>query len=164
MCYDSEEGSKFKGGRVQFRSKWKSEWSDRPDYGRFLPVSLPKISTLHLSASLTSEINWISGWKKADRFMSDKNNAAPYGDVFTTEGKRTGDVWEIKKEDCHQSKIIRFTFTPKGNNYNQFTLSLKAPFKDFSILNMYEKNIVNNCWIPYSRALINANIILSVKM
>lgn len=150
LCYDSEEGSKFKGGRVQFRSKWKSEWSDRPDYGKIFArvVTQDKyvtpISFINVGDKLDIRL------EKADKDSCQIKITWPYGDVFTTEGKRTGDVWEIKKEDCHNPKIIRFTFTPKGNSYNQFTLSLKAPFKDFSILNIYEENIVNNCWIPYS--------------
>ena len=59
-------------------------------------------------------------------------------------------MWEIKREDCHDPRLIRFTFTPEDNSKNQFELSIKAPFKEFSIKNLYGEEILNNCWIPYS--------------
>lgn len=55
-----------------------------------------------------------------------------------------------KKENCHDPRIIRFCFTPEGNSQNQFFLSVKAPFKDFSIINIYGDEILDDCWIPYS--------------
>lgn len=35
--------------------------------------------------------------EKADKDSCQIKITWPYGDVFTTEGKRTGDVWEIKR-------------------------------------------------------------------
>jgi hypothetical protein len=62
--------------------------------------------------------------------------------VSTTEGvKKINDVWEIKREDCHDPRLIRFTFTPEDNSKNQFELSIKAPFKEFSIKNLYGEEI-----------------------
>jgi len=33
---------------------------------------------------------------------------------------------------------------------NQFTISVKAPFKDFSIINIYGDNVINDSWVPYT--------------
>ena len=75
-----------------------------------------------------------------------------HGHVTTNEGvKKANDVWEIKKRRLPVTiRCIHFTLVPEGNSLNQFTISVKAPFKDFSIINIYGDNVINDSWVPYT--------------
>lgn len=152
LCYDTEDGTESKRRNVQYRNKWQSEWTDMPSFGEIFARAIDNngnyvtpMRFINIGAGLVISL------QKADKDSCQIRVAWSHGHVSTTEGeKKVGDVWEVKKENCHDPRKIRFTFTPDGNSKNQFDLSIKAPFKDFSIKNIYGDDIENDCWIPYS--------------
>lgn len=152
LCYDTEDGSESKRCTVQYRSKWQKDWSDTPPFGEIFARAIDTngnyvtpLKFINIGEGLVVSL------RKADKDSCQIKVSWPHGHVSTTEGeKKIDDVWEIKKENCQDSRKIRFTFTPSGNSKNQFVLSIKAPFKDFSIINIYGENIENDSFIPYS--------------
>lgn len=152
LCYDTEDGTESKRRNVQYRNKWQNVWTDTPSYGEIFARAIDN------NGNYVTPMRFINigdglviSLQKADKDSCLIRVAWSHGHVSTTEGeKKVGDVWEIKKENCHDPRKIRFTFTPEGNSNNQFDLSIKAPFKDFSIKNIYGDNIEDDCWIPYS--------------
>ena len=137
---------------MQFRNKWQKEWTGTPSYGELYA------RTIDVNGNYVTPLRFVNigdglviSLQKADKDSCQIRVTWPHGHVSTTEGeKKIGDVWEIKKKNCHDPRIIRFCFTPEGNSLNQFFLSVKAPFKDFSIVNIYGDEILDDCWIPYS--------------
>ena len=152
LCYDTEDGTESKRRNVQYRNKWQNVWTYAPSYGEIFARAIDN------NGNYVTPMRFINigdglviSLQKADKDSCQIRVAWSHGRVSTTEGeKKVGDVWEIKKENCHDPRKIRFTFTPEGNSNNQFDLSIKAPFKDFSIKNIYGDNIEDDCWIPYS--------------
>ena len=152
LCFDTEDGTVSKRRPVQFRNKWQKEWTESPSYGELYA------RTIDVNGNYVTPLRFVNigdglviSLQKADKDSCQIRVTWPHGQVSTTEGeKKIGDVWEIKKENCHDPRIIRFCFTPEGNSQNQFFLSVKAPFKDFSIINIYGDEILDDCWIPYS--------------
>ena len=152
LCFDTEDGTESKRRPVQFRNKWQKEWTESPSYGELYA------RTIDVNGNYVTPLRFVNigdglviSLQKADKDSCQIRVTWPHGHVSTTEGeKKIGDVWEIKKENCHDPRIIRFCFTPEGNSKNQFFLSVKAPFKDFSIINIYGDEILDDCWIPYS--------------
>ena len=152
LSYDSNDGTNTKRCNVQFRNKWQSEWSDIPSYGEIFARAIDfnghfvtPIRFINIGEELTVSL------LKADMNSCQIRVLWPYGNVSTTEGERkVNDIWEIKKENCRDPRKIQFLLTPNDNSKNQFIISVKAPFKDFSIVDIYGDNIDNNCWIPYS--------------
>lgn len=152
LCYDTDDGTESKRRNVQYRNKWQSEWNNTPSYGEIFARAIDN------NGNYVTPMRFINigdrlviSLQEADKYSCQIRVSWPYGHVSTTEGeKKVGDVWEIKKENCHDPRKIRFTFTPDGNSKNQFDLSIKAPFKDFSIKNIYGDDIEDDCWIPYS--------------
>lgn len=152
LCYDTEDGVESKRRNVQYRDKWQNTWEESPSYGEIFARAIDN------NGNYVTPIKFINigdglvvCLEKADKDSCQIKVSWSHGHVTTTEGKRkVNDVWEIKKEDCHDPRKIVFTFTPYKNSNNQFSLSVKAPFKDFSIINIYGEKIDNDCWIPYS--------------
>lgn len=152
LCFDTEDGTVSKRRPVQFRNKWQKEWTESPSYGELYA------RTIDVNGNYVTPLRFVNigdglviSLQKADKDSCQIRVTWPHGHVSTTEGeKKIGDVWEIKKENCHDPRIIRLCFTPEGNSQNQFFLSVKAPFKDFSIINIYGDEILDDCWIPYS--------------
>lgn len=154
LCYDTEDGteSKRRNVHVQYRNKWQNIWTDTPSFGEIF------VRAIDTNGNYVEPMRFINvgdglviSLQKADENSCQIKVDWPHGHVSTVEGeKKIGNVWEIKKENCHDPHKIRFTFIPEGNSNNQFELSIKAPFKDFSIKNICGDNIENDCWIPYS--------------
>ena len=152
LCFDTEDGTESKRRPVQYRNKWQKEWTDSPSYGelyaRAIDVNGNYVTPLRF---VNIGDGLVISLQKADKDSCQIRVTWPHGHVSTTEGeKKIGDVWEIKKGNCRDPRLIRFWFTPDGNSLNQFFLSIKAPFKDFSIINIYGDEILDDCWIPYS--------------
>lgn len=152
LCYDTEDGEEAKRRNVQFRNKWQNEWTDKPSYGEIFVRAIdlnghyvPPMRIINVGEGISISLI------QADSNSCQIKVSWPHGHVSTIEGERKiNDVWSIKKQDCHDPRRIRFLFTPEDNSKNQFYLSVKAPFKDFSIVNIYGDDIIDGCWIPYS--------------
>ena len=152
LCYDTEDGTDSKRRSVQYRNKWQNAWSDVPSYGEIYARAIDN------NGNFVTPLRFINvgdglviSLQRADKDSCQIKVSWAHGHVSTTEGERQiNDVWEIRKENCHDSRMIHFTFTPESNSKNQFELSIKAPFKDFSIKNIYGDDIEDGCWVPYS--------------
>lgn len=152
LCYDTDDGIGNKRCNVQFRNKWQSEWTENPSFGEIFARAIDyyghyvtPIRFINIGEGLSISVI------QADKDSCQIRVIWPYGLVSTKEGERkANDVWAIKKENCSDPRKIHFLFSPNDNSRNQFTLSIKAPFKDFSIVNIYGDDIENDCWIPYS--------------
>lgn len=152
LCFDTDDGIGTKRRNIQFRNKWQSEWTETPSYGEIFARAIDinehyvtPIRFINIGEGLSISI------LQANKESCQIKVIWSHGHVSTKEGeKKANDVWFIKKENCHDPRKIHFLFTPNDNSRNQFVLSVKAPFKDFSIVNIYGDNIENDCWIPYS--------------
>lgn len=157
-CYftlgcDADEGeTNQQPCRVQYRNKRQSEWSNTPSYGEiFVRAQGPQgqyvtpIRLINVGEGIN--INVI----EADNDSCRIKVAWPHGSVSTNEGRiEDNDVWFVRRADCQDHRKIRFLFTPNDNPQNQFYLSIKAPFKNFSIIDTNDNDITNDCCIPYS--------------
>lgn len=154
LCQDTEDGeeTKRRNVNVQFRNKWQNEWSDKPSYGEIFVRAIDFNGHYVTPMRIINIGDGISvSLIQADNNSCQIKVSWSHGHVSTNEGERKiNDVWSIKKQDCHDPRRITFLFTPSDNSKNQFHLSVKAPFKDFSIVNIYGDDIVDECWIPYS--------------
>lgn len=153
LCHDSEDSVvKRLEKQIEYRSKWQTDWSNTPSYGELFA------RVKDSNGSFVTPVRFINTGKElaisvvdADKYTCKIRVEWPYGKVFTLCGKKEADnVWFIKKEDCEDIRKIPFEFTPTTNHQNQFTLNVKAPFKDFYIDDI-NGNILQSCsWIPYS--------------
>lgn len=154
LCYDSEDGSEAtrRNVRVQYRNKWENQWTDNPSYGEIFARGVDESGNYVTPMSFINIGDGLAiSLKHADRNSCQIKVVWPHGHVSTNEGERKiDDVWEVKKENCHDPRRIRFTLTPDGNGNNHFDITIKAPFKDFSIRDINGDDIDNDCWIPYS--------------
>ena len=152
LCYDTNEGEGNKRCNVQYRNKWQNEWSETPSLGEIF------VKAIDLSGHYVTPTRIINVGKgiKVNCLSADQDSCLiqiswPHGHVSTTEGeKKVNDVWSIKKENCEDPRRIKFLFTPTDNSRNLFYLSIKAPFKLFSIVDQNGEDIPNDCWVPYS--------------
>lgn len=152
LCSDFGNGTKAKSYAIKYRNKWQDSWTDTPSYGEIFARATDP------NGNFVAPMRFINigDGLKIDLCSADKDSCQikvvwPHGHVSTTEGERkANDVWEIKKANCKDPRIIRFLFTPQTNSKNQFHLSVKAPFKAFSIINIYGDNITDNSVVPYS--------------
>jgi hypothetical protein len=151
LCYDNDNGIESKRSNVLYRNKWQNEWTTSPSFGEIFVRAnhhgdyVTPMKFINIGDGLTISL------QKADKNTCQIKVSWKHGHVSCNHGERKIDnVWEIKKDNCPDPRKIKFTFTPYGNSKNQFDLSIKAPFKDFSIKNLYGDDIEENCWIPYS--------------
>ncbi len=152
LFYDKNDCTHHERTDVEFRNKWQSKWTDTPSYGDIY------VRAKSNDGKFVTPMRFINvGNKLSIDFIKADNNTCrirvlwPYGQVTTNEGeKKANDIWEICKDNCEDPRRISFTFIPNENSNNQFTLTVKAPFKDFSIINIYDEKTQNNSWIPYA--------------
>lgn len=154
LCNDKENGSVSKEvtHNVEYRNKWQDEWSSEPCFGEIFARAIDRkgnyvtpIRLVNVGEGLSVSIEY------ADNETCRIRITWPHGYVSTKEGQKNGDdCWEIKKQgqgrkDPHK---ICFLLTPEENPRNQFSLSVKAPFKGFSILDKEGNELEQNI-IPY---------------
>lgn len=155
LCHDSENGVQSSRYRaIQYRGKWQIEWSDTPPYGEIYAKATDingNFATPVKFINIGDRDNLVIELQKADNESCQIKVLWKHGYASTGEGIKIGDdIWEIKKKDCPDPKRICFKLTPEENSKNQFSISIRAPFKEFSIIDNYGNNIPDDCWIPYS--------------
>lgn len=154
LCYDTAEGEKsYPCENVEYRSKRQKEWANEPAYGEIFARA--KDNSGHYFVTPIRFINVGDGLtislQNADKESCRIKVAWTHGHVSSVEGvRKTDDVWEVKKENCEDPRRIHFILTPSIGSQNQFILSVKAPFMEFSIDDIYGKHISNDTWVPYS--------------
>ena len=154
LCNDMMTGQRAnKDVRVEYRSKWDSAWKTEPGHGEIFARAID--ANGHFVTPVKF-INIGNGLKVNVIYADEKTCKIQvvweHGQVATTAGvKRANDVWEINKAAITNNKV-RFSLTPKDNSNNQFDINVKAPFKEFSILDTNDNAnaISSDCWIPYS--------------
>jgi hypothetical protein len=153
MSFDTEDGIKnVRNAQIQFRNKWQNNWSNVPTYGeifvRAIDVNghfVTPIRIINIGDELV--VNLLSSDSKSCQIKMSWS----HGKITSTEGvRKVNDVWEIRKEHCANRNKIRFTLVPNENSCNQFTISVKSPFKEFYILDIDGNPIKSDSWIPYS--------------
>lgn len=153
LCSDSRtETPSLRSGAVEFRGKGESSWSALPSYG------VLEARVKGHNGEFVSPVRFINaGGISIEPLSVDKDRCVlkfswEHGSVYCREGKlkSKGDLWEILRSDCPDSRIIHFTLVPKGHSQAQFDISVRAPFKDFSILDNDGIPVENLCQVPYS--------------
>lgn len=155
LCSDSGEGQvKKKAPIVEFRSKWSDRWSNIPPYGEIFVrpktltddyISYEKIINVGNSLSIQTI--------EAERTSCKIKIDWPFGYIQGPEDSSVDDsVWLIKREveTGIDRNHIGFTFTPFHDEKNSFSIHIRAPFRDFAILNADGKPIKNGSMVPYS--------------
>lgn len=153
-CYNDNENNVVRHQRnALFRSKWNNEWKSEAPYGKiFVRATDPD----NMYVTPTELIN-VGKKLSIEYIVSDRDTCQirvlwPYGQVSCIEGRKgANEVWIINKEDCQNDPHhIHFVFTPKEDSKNAFTLTVRAPFKDFSIFDSNGININDNVYIPFA--------------
>lgn len=137
---------------VLFRDKWQSEWHEKPSYGEIFATVKDKDGHYVSPVKMINVGNGLSVvLKEADKDSCQIKVSWPHGHVSTNSGTLKADnTWYIRKADCPDKQRICFSFVPADNPLGQFNLSVKAPYKDFSILDLEGNPIQSDCWIPYT--------------
>lgn len=153
LCNDMEDGVRTQRNvRVEYRCKRDNEWKTEPCYGEIFARAIKGNGEFVTPVKFVNigkgvNVNVIS----ADEQTCKIQVAWEHGRVSSTEGIKCvsdNDVWEVNKKDITNNKI-RFTLIPKDNSNSQFDIQVKAPFKEFAILDNDDKAISSDCWIPY---------------
>ncbi len=152
LCCNTDDGKQIRSNGVLYKSKWQNNWTETPAFGEIYARAIDAngnyvtpIKFINIGDGLSISL------QSADKDVCSIKVNWAHGRVYTQEGElKAGDVWEIRKNNCRDPRKIVFMFSPDGNSRNQFSLSIRAPFKDFSIIDIYENPIENDCWIPYS--------------
>lgn len=155
ISHKDDEGNSVtrRHGQTRFRSKWSTVWSPIAPYGeifaRIIDADGNYITPMRI-------VNVGQGLKvttvSSDKDVCKIEVAWPHGNVFCKEGsKGVGEEWIITRQDCAQnSHHIHFVLTPKENSKNAFILTLRAPFKDFSIYDAHGTLVDHDVYIPYA--------------
>lgn len=152
LAWDDMEGQRRNlRPNVEFRSKRSTQWENRPSYGeiyaRIKDVDNNFVTpTKFINVGKDLKIFVVAADKEVCRIKVEW----PYGKVFAAEGsKKIDGVWEFKKEECADKRRIAFDFTTTDDYNNSFVLHVKAPFKDFSIIDVDGKELEDGSWVPY---------------
>lgn len=136
---------------IEYRSKGGSEWAMHPSYGEVLARVKGR------NGEYVAPIKFLNVGDLGVRILSaDKDSCSlklswPYGTVHCKEGVLKNDgIWRVEKFSCEDPRKIHFSLVPNGRPKAQFFLTVRAPFKDFSILDS-DGNPVSgsSCIIPY---------------
>lgn len=134
-----------------YKNRYESEWSNDASFGEIQ-------ARIRDNDNYVTPVKFINIGNEPEIEIIEANENSckikikwDHGTVSTTQGKKINeDVWEFEKKSCDNSKIIKFIFKPTNNPKNQFSLSINAPYKTFSITNNLGKEIETNGLIPYS--------------
>ncbi len=135
---------------IEYRSKGESDWSFRSSYGEVLARVKGR------NGEYVTPIKFLNVGELGVRVLTaDKESCSlkldwPYGNVHCKEGTlKYNGIWQVEKSACDDPRKIHFFLTPKGHPKAQFILTVRAPFKDFSILDSDGNPISGSCIIPY---------------
>lgn len=153
LSIDTENGTKsVRTDNIQYRNKFQTTWSLTPSFGE---IYARAIGEPGMFVTPTKFINVGDGLNikvvKADQDTCDIKISWAHGRVTSDEGQRKANsIWTFKKENCSEPHHLRFTLIPTGNSRNQFNLTLKAPFKEFAIIDIHGDSVPSGSYIPYT--------------
>ncbi len=153
ICYDGDDGVKsYKANEMEYKGSRQSSWQQTIPYGRI------SARAKDASGRFVTPLRLINIGSKDDLvvFYTSETEDTCYIKVLWKHGKvicengtkGVNEQWEVKKEDCENNKIL-FTLVPEDNPNNQFSIHIRAPFKEFSILDVDDKPVKSNSWVPY---------------
>lgn len=151
LCSDSDSRPQIaRDSDIEYRSKGESNWTAYPSYGEVLARVRGR------NGEYVTPIKFLNAGElgvvilSADRDRCSIKLVWPHGTVHCKEGtlKNKG-IWCIEKASCEDPRKIHFSLVPKGHPSAQFLLTVRAPFKDFSILDSDGNPIPNSCVVPY---------------
>lgn len=154
-CYTDNENNVMRRHQrdVLFRSKRDSKWRTEAPYGEIFVRATCSSNkyvtpTEFINVGSLFSVNTI----KSDRESCQMRVLWPHGQVSCVEGRKgANDVWIVNKEDCkNDPHHIHFILTPNENSNNAFTLTVRAPFKAFSIYDSNDNEIDDNVYIPFA--------------
>ena len=155
LCYENEDGEKRSVPKtVEFRDKNSRQWSSEPSFGEiFARCTTDKgkfvtpVRVINVGQSFSVQV------LAADTDTCEVKVNWPYGHVSSIEGRKkfvTEDVWLFSKAECPNPRRLTFVFTPEGLSNNQFTISIKAPFKDFALIDYNDTPVKESQKIAFS--------------
>ena len=148
---ENDDIEKIPSNNILFRDN-RGEWQETASYGKISVMATDRTGKFVAPMRF---INVGSGMSVhliyANSEVCQMRVFWEHGHISTDEGvRRANDVWEIRKCDCKDPRNIHFLATPNENGNNCFTISIKAPFKDFSIKDIYGEELPNNSLLPYT--------------
>ena len=154
LCSDEDAGARTATlAQVEFKNQADENWTDTPSYGCVMVRAkdpraawVAPARLIHIGGGLTVEV------VDADATSCTLHVCWEHGTVSTEEGALKADnVWLVLQEDLTNDRI-HFTLTPHEESRNAFTLTLKAPFKGFRILDEEGRAVASRALIPYVEA------------
>ena len=151
LCSDGDSLPQVvRENEIEYRAKGESAWTLSAPYGQVMARVKGR------NGEYVTPVNFINvGSLSIICLGSDKESCAiklswPYGTVHCKEGvlKNNG-IWNVEKSSCGDPRRIHFALVPKGHPGAQFILSIRAPFKDFSILDNDGNPVSSGSQIPY---------------
>lgn len=150
LCSDgAPNGVTAKENEVEFRGKGEKTWSPTPTYGEI------SARVKDRSGEFVTPVKFLNVGElsviplKADKDCCVIKVSWPHGRVYCEEGAKKSSGWEIERSSCADSRRIHFRLVPTGHSHAQFTLTLRAPFKDFSILDADGNSVAETSMVPY---------------
>lgn len=139
-----------KAPRMEYRRKGEQEWQSEPPYGEIYARAVD--SEKHYVAPLRL-VNVGEGITvkvvEADKDHGRIDVQWAHGRVTSAEGHRREDgLWEFDRQACTNPLHIALTFIPTDESRSQFTLSLMAPFRSFSITDHDGERVRTGSAIP----------------
>lgn len=135
---------------IEYRSKGESEWSLHPSFGEVLARVKGRNGEYVTPIKFLNVGELSVGILTADKDSCSLRVVWPHGKVHCKEGSlKYNGIWQIDKASCEDPRKIHFVLIPRGHPRAQFILTVRAPFKDFSILDSDGNPISGSCVVPY---------------
>ena len=153
LSIDSENGTKsVRTDRIQYRDKTQTSWSSTPSYGEIFARATGDPGMFVTPTKFINVGDGLNiGVVRADQDTCDIRISWTHGRVTSGEGqKKSNNIWTFEKVNCADPHHLIFTLIPTGNSRNQFNLTLKAPFKEFAIIDIHGDNVISGSYIPYT--------------
>lgn len=153
LSFDTPDGVKsLQTDRIQFRDKCQKTWRESPSLGEVYARAIDDTGNfvtptkfINVGKGLTIQV------LNADKETCEVKVKWPHGHVTSTEGrKKINEIWAFSKDNCPDKHHLHFTLIPFDNSSNLFTISLKAPFKEFAILDITGKEVPDGSYIPFA--------------
>lgn len=151
-CETAGETISMQCQHMEYRNKRDPNWTDSPSFGEIF------VRGTAADGNMVAPMKLINIGQGIDIHILSADNESctlqtqwAHGRIRIEEGEEVGtNVWRIKKEHCPDNRKIHLVLTPDQYESNRCTLTFKAPFKDFLIMDINGNPVPDNSLIPYS--------------
>ena len=152
LCSDGDAlPQTVRDNEVEFRAKGESVWTSSAPYGEVIARVKSRNGEYVTPVSFTNVGELSIVFLGADKDTCYLRLSWPYGKVHCKEGTlKYNNIWSIEKSSCDDPRRMHFILVPTGHAGAQFIISVRAPFKDFSILDNDGNQVCSGYQIPYS--------------